>query len=140
MFLLTEVDKMAQTGFTGISFPFRVGVKGGVVTSTTNRLDITHIEESIEQVLRTRPLERCMEYAIHSDIDYDIFEPNDSSTRTLIAYQVEQALSDLESRIEVKNVEVYSKDNCVYAEITFKVLKYDTVYTRDVKVGDLTNG
>lgn len=128
---------MPQAGFTGISFPFRIGVKGGVVTSTTSRLDITHILESMEQIVRTRPLERCMEYHIKSDIDYTMFSPNDSSVRTLIAYQVEQALADLEDRIEVKSVEVSSVENIVYANVTFKVLKYDTVYSRSIKVGDL---
>ena len=130
---------MKQEGFTGISFPFRLGVKGGVVTSTTNRNDISHILESMEQILRTRPKERCMEYRIKADIDYSIFEPNDASTRTLIAYQCEQALTELEDRIEVKKVDVISKDNVVYAVVTFKVLKYDTVYTENVKVGDLSN-
>lgn len=128
-----------QEGFTGISFPFRVSVKGGIATSTTNKNNINHILESMEQILRTRPLERCMEYQIKADIDTVIFEPNDASARTLIGYQVKNALAELEDRIEVKNVNITSQDSVVYAEITFKVLKYDTVYTEKIKVGEIDN-
>ena len=129
---------MAETGFTGISFPFRIGVKGGVVTSTTSIMDVQHIIEAMEQILMTRPMERCMEYHFKSEIDYDIFEPNDASCRTLIAYQVEEALRELEDRIEVISVDVESRDSTIIAIINFKVLKYNTVHVAKVKVGDLS--
>lgn len=126
-------------GFTGISFPFRIGSKGGVVTSTTSNIDISHIVESMEQIIRTRPLERCMEYHIKSEVDLQIFEPNDQSTLTLIEYEVERALSKLEDRIEVQQVTSYSKEHEVFVDITFKVLKYDTVHTDSIKVGEIKN-
>lgn len=129
---------MAETGFTGISFPFRIGVKGGVVTSSTSVVNIQHILEAMEQIIRTRPMERCMEYHFKSDIDYDIFEPNDASCRTLIAYQVEEALRELEDRIEVNSVNVQSKDETIVAVINFTVLKYNTVHVANIKVGDLS--
>ena len=129
---------MAETGFTGISFPFRIGVKGGVVTSSTRVVNIQHILEAMEQIIRTRPMERCMEYHFKSDIDYDIFEPNDASCRTLIAYQVEEALRELEDRIEVNSVNVQSKDETIVAVINFTVLKYNTVHVANIKVGDLS--
>lgn len=127
-----------ERGFTGISFPFRIGVRGGVVTSTTTVQEVPHIIEAMKQILLTRPKERCMEYHFRSDIDADIFEPNDSSTRTLIAYQVKEALRELEDRIEVLSVDVTSRDSSVYATIHFKVLMYDSTYTTEVKVGDLS--
>lgn len=129
---------MSERGFTGISFPFRIGVKGGVVTSTTSVSDAQHIIEAMEQILRTRPLERCMEYHFKSDIDSDIFEPNDASSRTLIAYQVEEALRELEDRISVDSVEVTSSGSTVYAEIHFTILAYNTVHVTTIKVGDLS--
>ena len=127
-----------EKGFTGISFPFRIGVKGGVVTSTTSVNNVQHIIEAMEQILLTRPMERCMEYHFKSDIDYDIFELNDASCRTLIAYQVEEALRELEDRIEVLSVDVESKDSTILAIINFKVLKYNTVHMANIKVGDLS--
>lgn len=125
-----------MAGFTGISFPFRIGVKGGVVTSSTSGKEIPHIVESIHQILRTAPFERCMEYHIYSDIDSNIFEPNDISTHTLIQYQVKEALKRLEDRIEVKEVQIHAVDNEIYATILFKVVAYDTSYSAYVKVGD----
>lgn len=129
---------MAELGFTGISFPFRIGVKGGVVTSTTSVMAVQHIIEAMEQILLTRPMERCMEYHFKSDIDYDIFEPNDASCRTLIAYQVKEALRELEDRVEVNSVEVESEDSTIIAVINFTVLSYNTVHVAKIKVGDLS--
>ena len=129
---------MAEMGFKGISFPFRIGVKGGVVTSTTSIMDAQHIIEAMTQILSTHPMERCMEYHFKSDIDSDIFEPNDASCRTLIAYQVKEALRELEDRIEVNSVDVKSEGSSLIAVINFTVLTYNTVYVANIKVGDLS--
>lgn len=129
---------MSERGFTGISFPFRIGVKGGVVLSTTSVSDAQHIIEAMEQILRTRPLERCMEYHFKSDVDSDIFDPNDASCRTLIAYQVNEALRELEDRVKVNSVEVTSSGSSVFAKIHFVILAYNTAYTTNIKVGDLS--
>lgn len=129
---------MSERGFTGISFPFRIGVKGGVVTSTTSVSDVQHIIEAMTQILSTRPMERCMEYHFKSDIDSDIFEPNDASCRTLIAYQVTEALRELEDRVRVESVDVTSEGSSILAVIHFTVLKYNTVHATTIKVGDLS--
>ena len=128
---------MSKEGFTGISFPFRIGVKGGVVTSSTSVSDAQHIIEAMKQILGTRPGERCMEYHFKSDIDSDIFEPNDASSTTLIAYQVKEALQELEDRISVNSVDVVSEGSTIYAVINFTILAYNTVHVSNVKVGDL---
>lgn len=129
---------MSEKGFTGISFPFRIGVKGGVVTSTTSVSDAQHIVEAMKQILGTRPMERCMEYHFMSDIDSDIFEPNDASCRTLIAYQVEEALRELEDRVKVDSVDIVSEDSTVSAVIHFTILAYNTAHVANIKVGDLS--
>lgn len=126
-----------KQGFTGISFPFRVGVKGGVVMSTTNEREVPHIIEAMKQILLTRPKERCMEYHFKSEVDTCIFEPSDQSTYTLLEYQIKEALRELEDRVEVSSVSVFSKDSALYATIKFVVLAYDTSYTTDIKVGDI---
>jgi phage baseplate assembly protein W len=125
-----------QMGFTGISFPFRIGVKGGVVTSSTSIKEVPHIVESIKQILSTARYERTMEFHMYSDIDLDIFEPNDTSTFTLISYQVKDALRRLEPRIEVESVKPYLNGNTVYATISFRVLAYSLSVITDLKVGD----
>lgn len=129
---------MSQRGFTGISFPFRIGIKGGVVMSSTSVQSVPHIIEAMKQILLTRPNERCMEYEFKSDIDTDIFEPNDLSTHTLLEYQIEEALKQLEDRIEVNSVEITSNDSEIYATIDFKVLAYNTNFVENFKVGDIS--
>ena len=128
-----------QTGFTGISFPFRINGKGGVAMSSTSVMDVPHIIEAIEQILLTKPRERRMEYHCKSDLDTDIFEANDPSLRSLIEHQIREALTNLEDRIEVVSVSAYSEDSKVFADITFRVLIYNTTYSSKVKVGEELN-
>lgn len=127
---------MAERSYTGISFPFRIGVKGGVVTSTTSTREVPHIIESMKQILRTFQYERTMEHHVYSEIDTDIFEPNDTSTHTLLEYQIKDALRRLEPRIAVSSVNFSSANSSVYATINFKVLPYDSDYTTKLKVGE----
>lgn len=128
---------MAEKGFTGISFPFRIGVRGGVVTSTTDSMDVQHIVEAMTQILCTHPMERCMEYHFKSEIDSNLFEPNDVSMRTLLSYQVTEALRELEDRIEVDSVDIVSEETKVIAVINYTVLAYNTSHTTSIKVGDI---
>ena len=128
---------MAERGFTGISFPFRIGVKGGVVTSTTSVMDAQHIIEAMTQILCTRPMERCMEYHFKSEIDSSVFEPNNVSIETLLVYQIKEALAELEDRIKVDDVDIVSDDSSVIARISFTVLAYNASHTTIIKVGDL---
>ena len=118
---------MAERGFTGISFPFRIGVKGGVVTSSTSAMDVQHIIEGMTQILRTKPMERCMEYHFKSEI---------VSIKTLLTYQVMEALRELEDRITVESVSITSEGSSVIAVITFTVIAYNTSHTTSIKVGD----
>ena len=128
-----------QSGFKGVSFPFRIGGNGGVAMSSTDTTDVPHIIEAMEQILLTRPRERRMEYHFKSDLDTDIFEPNDISSRNLVRHQIKDALSTLEDRIEVMNVEVESQGSGIYATIYFKVLMYNTTYSTKIKVGEDIN-
>lgn len=128
-----------KQGYYGISFPFRVNQLGGISMSKADNYDIKHILESMEQILRTRPKERGMEYHIHSELDLSIFEPNDISTKTLIEYQIEQALSKLEDRIEVLDVEVTQEEEFILANIKFKLVKMSNEFTHSIKVGEVYN-
>ena len=128
---------MSERNYTGISFPFRIGVKGGVAMSTADTKDVTHIIESMEQILRTFKYERTMEHHIYSEIDTSIFEPNGISSHTLLKYQIKDALNRLEPRIEVISVDVSSENSYVYATIHFKALPYDSEFTTKLKVGDV---
>ena len=125
-------------GFKGISFPFRIGVKGGVVMSDTTAFDISHITEGIEQLLRTRKGERGMEPQIGCDLSTHVFEPNDKSLHNLIAFEITEELNK-DGKIEVISVDISSNDSFIYADITFKVLSFDTIYSHRVMIGGVNN-
>ena len=136
---------MPQSGFTGISYPFRITSRGGVAMSTTSATDPTHIKESIEQIFKTGPLERPMEGDdIYSSIYPLLFEPNDTVLQNVLRAQMVEDLQRLEPRIEVSgnNIEfvVETEDNGVevlYANITYKVTKYQTSYVSKIDLGEV---
>lgn len=123
--------------YTGISFPFRVGVKGGIAMSTTSAQEATHIVESIQQILATRPMERIMEYHIKSEVSIYIFDPNDASTRALVAYECQKAIEACDERVEIISIEPYTEDNALYVTVNFRIKKYESTYSVNVKVGDM---
>ena len=136
---------MPQSGFTGISYPFRVNSRGGVSMSTTSADDPTHIEESIEQILKTEFLERPMESDIYSSVSSLLFEPNDETLQQVLKSRIADDLERLEERIECSEddiefeVEVEDDIEYLYAEITYNVIKYDTYFTSRIKVGEVNN-
>ena len=128
---------MVSSEYTGISFPFRIGVKGGVAMSSTSATDAPHIVESITQIIGTKPMERIMEYQVHSDISTYIFDPNDESTRALIAYECQKAIEENDQRVEVVSVVPYTEDDVIYATVNFRVKIYSGTYSVNVKVGEI---
>lgn len=135
---------MPNSGFTGISYPFRISSQGGVTISTTSLHDVSHINESIQQILGTNHLERVMEAEIYSNVQTSLFEPNDVSLQQVIKSQICEAIRRLEKRVELEEndiqltVETTQEGEFLFAEITYKVIKYQTYYTTKVKVGEIT--
>lgn len=137
---------MPQSGFTGISYPFRVNSRGGCAMSTTSVTDPTHIAESIEQIFGTNYLERPMEgNHIYSTVSPLLFEPNNTALQQVLKSRMVDDLTRLEKRIECSEgdiqfiVEVEDDIEVLYANITYKVIKYQTTYTSKVRVGELSN-
>lgn len=136
---------MSVGGYKGISYPFRVGLQGGAVLTTTSRDDCTHINESIRQILTTHEGERVMEHSIYCDIESLLFEPNDESLQALLKDTIVEALEELEERIEIENPEedvqfdvVVEGDNeYLFCYINYMVTKYETYYTASVKLGEV---
>lgn len=137
---------MPQSGFTGISYPFRISNRGGVVMSTTSRTDPTHIAESIRQIFSTNFLERPMESDIYTTVTTLLFEPNDIALQQVLKTRIVEDLTRLEKRIECSEdniefeVEVDSNGiEYLYANITYKIIKYQTYYASKIKVGEVSN-
>lgn len=125
-----------SNNYTGISFPFRIGVKGGVTMSSTSSSEAPHIVESITQIIGTRPMERIMEYQIKCEVSTYIFDPNDESTRALIAYECQKAIEECDERVEVVSVSPFTEDNIIYVNVVFRVKKYEGTYSVNIKVGE----
>lgn len=136
---------MPQSGFKGISYPFRISNRGGVVMSTTSKNDPTHIAESIQQIFNTNFLERPMEADIYSNVTSLLFEPNDVALQQVLKSRIVSDLERLEERIECDEdsveFEVETEDDVeyLYAYITYKIIKYNTYYTSKIKVGEISH-
>lgn len=136
---------MPQSGFKGISYPFRISNRGGVVMSTTSKNDPTHIAESIQQIFNTNFLERPMEAEIYSSVTSLLFEPNDIALQQVLKSRIVSDLERLEERIECDEdsvefeVEIEDDVEYLYAYITYKIIKYNTYYTSKIKVGEISH-
>lgn len=119
----------------GLKFPFDINVKGGLSLVKQSKEDTTIFDGKIEQLLGTGRGERTMECHVFSDLDVHIFSPNDTSTRTLLEYEIKQAISQSIPEIQVVSVSMASQEKTIIAFITYKVLAYGTTNTTSVKVG-----
>lgn len=131
-------------GYYGLSFPFRVGVKGGLAMSGTNYLESPHISESVEQILNTKVRERVME-SIGCNLSTFIFEPTDESSVNLLKYEIVEALREYESRISVdeSGIEI-STDNTnlgiLNVSIAYTIKDYtNATHTTTIKLGGDSN-
>ena len=136
---------MPISGFTGISYPFRVSNRGGCVMSTTSATDPTHIAESIQQIFNTSFLERPMEAEIYTSVTSLLFEPNDETLQQVLKSRMVEDIERLEERVECDEdgiefvVEIEDDVEFLYAYITYVITKYNTSYTSKVKVGEVSH-
>lgn len=136
---------MPQSGYKGISYPFRISNRGGVVMSTTSRTDPSHIAESIQQIFNTNFLERPMESEVYTTVTALLFEPNDIALQQVLKTRIVDDLERLEERVECNEddiefeVEVEDNVEYLYANISYKIIKYNTYYTSKIKVGEINN-
>lgn len=136
---------MPQSGFTGISYPFRVSNRGGVSMSTTSATDPTHIAESIRQIFNTSFLERPMESDIYTTVTSLLFEPNDEALQAVLKSRMVDDLERLEERVTCSEddieftIEIEDDVEFLYANLTYTIIKYNTSYTSKVKVGEINH-
>ena len=136
---------MPQSGFTGISYPFRVNNRGGVSMSTTSATDPTHIAESIRQIFNTSFLERPMESDIYTTVTSLLVEPNDDALQAVLKSRMVDDLERLEERVTCSEddieftIEIEDDVEFLYAYLTYRIIKYNTSYTSKVKVGEINH-
>lgn len=130
-------------GYTGVSFPFRIGVNGGVQLSTTDKYNAQHIMESIQQILNTEYSERPMEMEIYSNVDSTIFEPNDKMTQSILAEEIVDCIERLEERVSLSSDDISfytitteSGAEELYCNLVVYVHDYEAYYTlNNVRLG-----
>lgn len=135
---------MPKSGFTGISFPFRISPQGGVVMSTTGKGNPQHIMEGIKQLLQTDFLERPMEPDFGSNLGSTLFEPNNETLKTVIKKRIIEAVENFDERVIVTedDIEFFTEEEdelrgYLYAEVNFYIVQYETYYEEILKVGEL---
>lgn len=137
-----------RSGFTGISYPFRITNRGGVAMSTTGVDNPQHIVESIIQIFSTNYLERPMEGGeVHNTIFPHIFDPDDIALQQVLRTQMVRDLERLEPRVKcepsdiefVVEVDRDTKIRYLYALMTVTIIKYSTTYTARIRMGEVNN-
>ena len=130
-----------NNGFTGVSFPFRLNAKGGIKMSTTSPTDFSHIEESINQILRTSVGERVMELYFGSVLSTHIFDISDESSNSLIKHEIVEILTQFEPRIEITpedidiSADTSDEKNSIYITLHYKVIKYNKDTVSIIRIG-----
>lgn len=122
----------------GLKFPFTINAKGGMTLVKQSKGDTSLMDFKLEQLLNTNRGERVMECDVFSDLDTFVFEPSDVSTRTLLEYEIRQAIVDFIPEITIINISVYSQGRQLIAAITYRDNTYNSTETSVVKVGDLS--
>lgn len=121
----------------GISFPFRVGIKGGIALSEARPDDVPHLNESIDQLLGTFPYERTMEYHLYSELQELLFEQDNEELHPLLKYYVVRALSsDPRISLTEENVVINSwGSGTVNLSITYFVKPFGKWYSTNTTIG-----
>ena len=122
----------------GLKFPFEVNAKGGLSLVKQERNDPSIFDGKLEQLLNTNKGERVMENDVFADLDTFVFEPNDQSTKTLLEYQIKQAVLKHIPEITLVSVNVYSEEKSIIAYIMYTIDAYDVTQGVAVKVGDMS--
>lgn len=135
---------MIDIGYNGISYPFRINSKGGIAMSKTSRSDSSHIRESIEQIFKTNFLERPMEGGdIYTSVSMLLFEPNNMALQSVLRARIVDDLTRLDGRIEIQDggvvftVRESDISNEVYIQLTYRIKKFNTYYTSEIRIGDI---
>jgi uncharacterized protein len=111
-----------QRDFLGVGwkFPLQVTPGGRVALARYEQ----RIEESIYLILSTAPGERVMLPDFGCGIHELVFAPNNTSTRSLVVYNVRQALVAHERRIDVLDINAASapeEPNLLLIRIDYRV-------------------
>lgn len=114
--------------YKGISFPFRFGSNGGVVTSKLNHYDTSRIKESIHQIVLTFLGERVMLPNFGSNLNDYVFEiAGDETSLALLQHEMKKAIELNDDRVVVNSLKVFNVDEdggTVIIEADIHIVKF----------------
>ena len=97
---------MMVTEYKGISFPFRIGGRGGVAMSGKTITGQQHLKEALQILLGTNEFERGMRpYYGLEDLGILFAELNET-TKSMVAFKVTEKIQQFEPRVTVVSVNV----------------------------------
>lgn len=126
-----QTDKKLA-GYTGLAFPFRFGPLGKLETSTTGPYEITHIIDSIQQIVstlagtRNKAGERYIIRDFGGHIPALVFEPLNAAGLLRIKALMIRALSKWEPRVRVNRVDITNiveDEGRIHVEMDILVIK-----------------
>jgi len=125
--------------YQGISFPFRIGGRGGVVMSGRTNTVQQHLKEGLEVLLGTKEFERVMR-PLNGLEPLDIFFNDlNGTTKNMAIYKITETIENYEPRVNVINVDIHEEeqvDGSMAHIITINYTERDMeeVYTVSVRV------
>jgi uncharacterized protein len=100
---------MMDNEVRGISFPFRIGGRGGVVMSGQDISEQRHIKEGIMQLLGTSEWERVMTPRGLPPLA-NFFNNLNETTKNMAIFQITEALNVYEPRVEVMDIQIHEEE------------------------------
>jgi len=113
----------------GLKFPFQFTQRTGGVfvgTSASASEQISHINESLYQILGTLIGSRVIRRDFGSQIKGIVFEPNDPILDTMFDYMIRHAINDWEPRVIVGPINIdrsFWKEGRIEIDIFFTIIK-----------------
>lgn len=96
--------------YKGISFPFRIGGRGGIVMSGQSITGQEHRKERLKVLLGTRKYERVMRPA-NGLVDLDIFFNDlNETTKNMAIFRITETIEEFEPEITVMDIDIQSED------------------------------
>lgn len=107
-------------GYKGVSFPFQLNKKGGILLSDTTVDAPIHLTQGLEQLFNTRRNERVMETDYFCPLEETLFE-EDESAETMIKSIMVDAVENLEERVtlEEDDIEIVHLEDGIQAIVTY---------------------
>ena len=112
----------------GIAFPFRIDPKTGGIAKVSGK---EKLKQNLIQLLYTNVGARFMERDYGCAIRRLVHEPNDEALINLTHYQIQSAITRWEPRIEIRSLEIKSKDAELYIFLEYAIQEeYDELEVR----------